>query len=105
MYSGVFCSPLPEESRHRNALFNASIMKSTGGKTRGSPKIFEFNVKSVQLVLRGTDVHSCDILIRYYWILGASSEYPATVFKHSELILFCHSALQDVHLRESKLRG
>ena len=42
-------------------------------------------------------------------ILGASSEYPATVFKHSELILFCHSALQDVHLlaviRESKLRG
>ena len=28
-----------EKSLHRNALFNASIMKSTGGKTRGSPKI------------------------------------------------------------------
>ena len=62
-------------------------------------------MKSVQLVLRGTDMHSCDIII----ILGASSEYPAAVFKHSELILFCHSALQDVHLlaviRESKLKG
>ena len=50
-------------------------------------------------------MHSCDIII----ILGASSEYSAAVFKHSELILFCHSALQDVHLlaviRESKLKG
>ena len=30
---------LTEKSRHRIALFNASIMKSTEGKTRGSPKI------------------------------------------------------------------
>ena len=56
---------LTENSRHRNALFNASIMKSTGGKTRGSPKNFEFTVKSVQLVLRGTYMHSRDILIKY----------------------------------------
>ena len=45
-------------SRHRIALFNASIMKSTEGKTRSSPKI-----------LRGADMHSCDILIKYWELL------------------------------------
>ena len=35
----MIASHLTEKSRHRIALFNASIMKSTEGKTRGSPKI------------------------------------------------------------------
>ena len=41
-------------------------MKSTEGKDPPFAENFEFTVKSVQLMLRGTDMHSCDnILLKY----------------------------------------
>ena len=55
-------------------------------------------MKSVQLVLRGTDMHSRDILIKYWELLQNTRPRPFTVFKHSKLSFLCHSALQDVHL-------
>ena len=81
------CLQLTEKRRQRIALFNASIMKSTGGETRGSPKIlnspWNFTLK----------FHSATNAKRYWYALvwcnpktvGASLEYPATVKIHREI--------------------